>query len=76
MSVLRVILDSKFEWASQVEHSVKKVRCTLQGLRVLKKYFTTPRRIILITPFFYSCLYYELQVWLIPSLKGVLKSKK
>ena len=25
--------------------------------------------------FFYSCLYYGSQVWLIPSLKGVLKSK-
>jgi hypothetical protein len=32
-------------------------------------------KLILITYFFYSCLYYGSQVWLIPSLKGVLKSK-
>jgi hypothetical protein len=55
--------------------SVKKARSALQGLRVLNKYFTTHERIFLITSFFYSCLYYGSQVWLIPSLRGALKSK-
>ncbi len=41
----------------------------------LVKYFTTPERIILIKSFFYSCLYYGSQAWLIPSLRGALKSK-
>jgi hypothetical protein len=31
--------------------------------------------LVLITSFFYSRLYYSSQVWLIPSLKGSLKSK-
>jgi hypothetical protein len=75
MSVLGVIFDSKLEWSFQIENSVKKARCALQGLRVLNRYFTTPERLILITSFFYSRLYYGSQVWLIPSLKGVLKSK-
>jgi len=75
MSVLGVIFDSKLEWSLQVENSVKKARCALQGLRVINKYFTTPERLILITSFFYSRLYYGSQVWLIPSLKRILKNK-
>jgi hypothetical protein len=75
MLVLGVIFGSKLEWSFQVENLVKKARCALQGLRVLNRYFTSPERLILITSFFYSRLYYGLQVWLIPSLKCVLKRK-
>jgi hypothetical protein len=75
MSVLGVMFDSKLEWSLQVENSVRKARSALQGLRILNKYFTTPERLVLITSFFYSRLYYGSQVWLIPSLKRSLKSK-
>jgi hypothetical protein len=75
MSVLGVIFDSKLEWSLQTENSVRKARSALQGLRIINKYFTTPERLVLITAFFYSRLYYGSQVWLIPSLKASLKSK-
>ena len=75
MSVLGVIFDSKLEWSLQTENSVRKARSALQGLRIINKYFTTPERLVLITSFFYSQLYYGSQVWLIPSLKASLKSK-
>ncbi len=37
MLVLGVIFDSKLEWSFHMENSVKKARCTLQGLRVLNR---------------------------------------
>ncbi len=71
MSVLGEILDPKLEWSLQVENLVRKAKSLLQGLRILNKYFTTLERLVLITSFFYSQLYYSLQVWLIPLSKGL-----
>jgi hypothetical protein len=53
MSILGVIFDSKLEWSLQVENLVRKARSSLQGLRILNKYFTTPERLVFITSFFY-----------------------
>ena len=75
MSVLGVMFDSKLEWSTQVEKASRKARSTLQGLRVIDKYFTIPEKLTLLTTFFYSRLYYGSQIWLIPSLKRVLKTK-
>ena len=75
ISILGVLFDSKLEWSLQVENSVRKARSSLQGLRVINKYFTTTERLTLLTSFFYSRLYYGSQIWLIPSLKGALKSR-
>jgi endonuclease/exonuclease/phosphatase family metal-dependent hydrolase len=75
ITVLGVIFDSKLEWSLQVENSVRKARSALQGLSVIIKYFTTTERLTLITSFFYSRLYYGSQIWLIPSLKSILRTK-
>ena len=75
ISVLGVILDSKLEWSTQVDKASRKARSTLQGLRVISKYFTIPEKLMLLTSLFYSRLYYGSQIWLIPSLKRVLKTK-
>ena len=75
ISVLGVIFDSKLEWAMQVEKSVRKARSALQGLRIISRFFTTPEKLMLLTSLFYSRLYYGSQIWLIPSLKRVLKTK-
>ena len=75
MSVLGLIFDSKLEWSTQVEKASRKARSSLQGLRVINKYFTIPEKLTLLTSLFYSRLYYGSQIWLIPSLKRVLKTK-
>ena len=75
ISVLGVIFDSKLEWSVQVEKSVRKARSALQGLRIISRFFTIPEKLTLLTSFFYSRLYYGSQIWLIPSLKRVLKTK-
>jgi hypothetical protein len=43
ISVLGVLFDSKLEWSLQVENSVRMARSSLQGLRVINKYFTTTK---------------------------------
>jgi hypothetical protein len=75
ISVLGVLFYSKLEWSLQVENSVRKAKSSLQGLRVISKYFTTTERLTLLMAFFYSRLYYGSQIWLLPSLKGALKSR-
>ena len=75
ISVLGVSFDSKLEWATQVEKSIRKARSSLQGLRIIGKFFTTPEKLTLLTSLFYSRLYYGSQIWLFPSLKHVLKTK-
>ena len=75
ISVLGLTFDSKLEWSLQVERTTRKARSALQGLRVISKYFTTAEKLTLLTSFFYSRLYYGSQIWLIPSLKHVLKTK-
>ena len=75
ISVLGLTFDSKLEWSLQVERTTRKARSTLQGLRLISKYFTTAEKLTLLTSFFYSRLYYGSQIWLIPSLKRVLKTK-
>ena len=42
---------------------------------MINKYFTIPEKLTLLTSLFYSRLYYGSQIWLIPSLKRVLKTK-
>ena len=75
ISVLGVMFDSKLEWSLQVEKSVRKARATLQGIRVISKFFSTPEKLTLLTSLFYSRLYYGSQIWLLPSLKRTLKTK-
>ena len=63
------------EWSTQIEKSVRKARSALQGLRIISKFFTIPEKLSLLTSLFYSRLYYGSQIWLLPSLKRVLKTK-
>jgi hypothetical protein len=60
--VLGVLFDSQLKWSLQVENLVRKARSSLQGLRVINKYFNTTERLTLLTCFFYSHLYYGLQI--------------
>lgn len=75
VSVLGIIFDSKLSWSNHVEKAVGKARSSLQALRVIGRFFTTPEKLTLLTSMFYSKLYYAAQIWLLPSLKRVLKTK-
>ena len=70
-----LVFDSKLTWDEQVTKAVQGANKSLQALKIISKYFTQKEMVKLVTAFFYSKLYYNSQVWLIPSLKQDLKNK-
>ena len=75
MNVLGVIFDQKLQWSEHIAHAISKANKSLVALRMIKKYFTTKELLQLITSNFYSILYYNSELWHVPSLKNGLKQK-
>ncbi len=72
LKVLGMLFDNGMQWDIQVEKSIYETRRSLQGLKIIKKHFTTPELLTLITSICYLKLYYGNQVWLLPTLKETL----
>ena len=68
MNVLGVIFDSKLQWSAQVSNAILKANRALYAIKLIKKYFTPEELHTLLTANFYSILYYNSEVWQIPSL--------
>ena len=75
INVLGVIFDSKMQWGPQVENVIKKSNKAKHAILLIRKYFTKYELAALLTSNFYSILYYNSDVWLIPSLKPQLKQQ-
>jgi hypothetical protein len=75
MNVLGVSFDSKMQWSSQVSNTVKKAKSTLHAITIIKKYFNQKELLTLITSNFYSILFYNSEIWYIPSLNPYLKNQ-
>ena len=73
MNVLGVIFDTKLQWAPQVNQSLKKSASALNAIRLIKRFFNTTELVHLVTSNFYSILFYNSEVWHLPSLKNTLK---
>ena len=73
MNVLGVIFDTKLQWAPQVNQSFKKSASALNAIRLIKRFFNTTELVQLVTSNFYSILFYNSEVWHLPSLKNTLK---
>jgi len=71
LKVLGILFDNRMQWDKHVEKAINETRRALQGLKIIKKHFTTPELLTLIT-ICYSKLYYGSQVWLLPTLKETL----
>ena len=68
MNVLGVIFDSKLQWTEQIANSIKGFMKALNAIRLIKKFFTQTELISLVTSNFYSILYYNSEIWQMPSL--------
>ena len=68
MNVLGVIFDSKLQWSAQVSNSIMKANRSLSAIKLIKKYFTKDELSTLLTSNFYSILFYNSEIWHIPSL--------
>ena len=75
INVLGVIFDSKLQWHAQVENAIKKSNKAKYAISIIKRYFSKNELNNLLTSNYYSILYYNADIWLIPSLKSQLKQR-
>ena len=75
MSVLGVIFDSKLNWNDHIAKAINKANSALHCIRLIKNYFTPEELTQIITSNFYSVLYYNSEIWNIPTLNFELKQR-
>jgi hypothetical protein len=68
INVLGITFDSKLQWGSQVSRAIRGANTSLQAIKLIRKYFTTPEIVQLLTSNFYSRFYYGSEIWHIPTL--------
>lgn len=73
INVLGVIFDSKLQWSNQVCNVIKKAKKAQHAIMLIKKYFNKIELNQLLTSNFYSVLYYNSDIWHIPSLSPIVK---
>ena len=59
--------------AKRITNAINKAKRKLHGIRLIKRYFGKEELKQLLTSNFYSVLYYNAEIWLIPSLHQNLK---
>ena len=70
INILGVIFDLKLTWVS---HAIKRSIKVLNAMRMIKRFFTKKELLSLVTSNFYSTLYYNSEIWHLPTLKTTLK---
>ena len=68
MNVLGVIFDSTLNWSSHISQTITKSKKALHAIRLIKKYFKKDEILNLLTSNFYSILYYNSEIWHLPTL--------
>ena len=74
INVLGVIFDAKLQWNEQVSFTIKKANRAFQAIKLYKKYFKPLELRTLLTSHFYWIVYYNSEIWHVPSLKPYLKT--
>ena len=75
INILGVIFDPKLQWSDHIAHTIKRSISALNAIRLIKKYFTKKELLGLVTSNFYSIMYYNAEIWHLPSLKTSIKQK-
>ena len=75
INVLGVIFDSKLQWTDQVALASSKALKAVSAIKLIKTFFSKQEILQLITSNVYSILYYNSEIWHLPSLKHNLKQK-
>ena len=75
INVLGLLFDSKLNWSTHICHTISKSQKSLNALKIIRKYFTTNEFMMLLTSNYYSILYYNSEIWLIPSLTVANKKR-
>ena len=75
MNVLGVIFDSKLNWNDHIARAINKANSALHCIKLIKYYFNSEELTQLITSNFYSVLYYNSEIWNIPTLCPALQQR-
>ena len=75
INVLGVLFDCKVQWNHHVSNTIRKSQKALNAIKIIRKYFNSNELLQLLTSNFYSILYYNSEVWHLPSLHVNLKKK-
>jgi hypothetical protein len=75
MNVLGVVFDTKLQWNAQVCKCIKKANKSLCALKLISKYFKTKELLQILTSNVFSILYYNSEIWHLPSLHQSLQQK-
>ena len=67
MNVLGVSFGCKLNWQNQIENSITKAKKALNAIKIIRKYFNKNELLTLITANYYSVLYYNSEIWHLPS---------
>ena len=75
MNVLGVLFDATMKWTYQVESTLKKANSAKFAIKMISKFFNKNELNDIITACYYLVLYYNADIWLMPSLSPALKQK-
>ena len=75
INVLGVTFDCKLQWADHIAAAINKSKKSLHAIKLIAKYLNKNEIKQIITSNFYSQLYYNCEIWLMPSLSPVLKQQ-
>ena len=75
MKVLGLTFDSQLTWSSQVKGVIKRTNRMLHGLRRIRRFLNTEQARQVVTAYYFSVLYYGLEVWFHRHLAFHLKQK-
>ena len=75
INILGVNFDSKLQWGDHVALACNKATKAINAIRLIKRFFTKLELLQLITANVFSVLYYNSEIWHIPTLKNELKKK-
>ena len=65
--------DSKLNWQIQVQNAIAKSNKSLHAIKLISKQFSNKETLQLITSNYYSVLYYNSEIWHLPSLTNPTK---
>ena len=75
INILGVTFDSKLQWSNHIATASNKALKALNAIRIIARFFTKKERLQLVTSNVFSTLYYNSEIWHLPSLKSELKQK-
>ena len=73
INVLGVLFDSKLQWSPHINKSINKANKALNAIKIIRKKFTTAELIKIVTSNFFSILFYNSEIWHLPTLNNNLK---